>query len=142
MKRTTVIGPLTALAALAIPSAAEGASVWASVNLNTTSLGASAGVGLVPVPFVGTLGVEGGVERLHASPAAPVFAGVTLRDINLPLTDTDAFVGLGLEFSNASRTYLEGGLRTSLIGPFGLKASLRSYLQGGVRAGFGAEVRF
>lgn len=135
---------LALLAGSALPHATA-ASLWASVNLNTDSAGLNAGLGLLPVPFVGTLGLEGGLERPYHTPNTVGTFGVTLRDINLPATSTDAFVGAGLAFFNApngTQPYLEGGLRTGLLGPVGLKASARAYLPGRVRASLGAELRF
>lgn len=131
-----------ALVCLVVPQASA-ASLWGSVNLNTDSVGVTAGFGILPLPLVGTFGVEGSAERLGTSGQTAYSVGATLRDINLPLTGTDAFLGAGVTYVTAFSPYLEGGLRAPLIGPAGLKIAVRSYpQQGRVRAGLGAEVRF
>jgi len=133
-----------ALSALMALSGAHAATAWGSVNLTTQTAGVSGGFSIVPVPFVGTLGVEVGADRAYGSDAAQFSVGATLRDLNLPATGTDAFVGVGLTFLNpGTSAYVEGGLRAPLVGPLGLKVGVRVLPASGAwRAGLGAEVRF
>ena len=63
------LAPVFALAAL-IPTSsplASAAAIWAGADLRTSGYGVRAGVALLPVPFLGTFGVEGGAERPYQS---------------------------------------------------------------------------
>lgn len=134
---------LTIAALLALTPSASAAFSWGSVNLTTNAATVNAGVALLPVPFIGTLGVEGGLERPNGTNNNVFTIGATLRDIGVPLTDTDLFVGAGLVFSGSPEAYLQGGLRANLIGPLGLTATVRAYPASRTfRAGLGAEIRF
>ncbi|PYE55860.1 hypothetical protein [Deinococcus yavapaiensis] len=134
---------LTISALLAATPSASAAFGWGSVNLTTNAATVNAGVALLPVPFIGTLGVEGGFERPTGTTANVLTVGATLRDVGVPLTDTDLFLGAGIVFSATPEPYLQGGLRANLIGPLGLTATVRAYpASRGFRAGLGAEIRF
>ena len=130
---------LSVVAALCLSSSA-GAVTWAGVDASTSGYGARAGTSLLGVPFIGALGVEGSVER-GWSGGTRVAAGVTLRDLNVPLTRTDAFVTVGAAYQRGLNLYAEGGLRGPLLGP----AGWRGYVRGGTAglgAGVGLELRF
>ena len=143
------LAPVFALAAL-IPAASpstSAAAVWAGADLRITGYGVRAGVALLPVPFLGTFGVEAGAERPYQSgtgntDAATFSAALTLRDLNLPLTPVDAFVSAGAEFGDATRFYAEGGLRGPLFGPAGWRAHVRARQDGVFSGGVGVELRF
>ncbi|WP_052351781.1 hypothetical protein, partial [Deinococcus pimensis] len=117
---------LTSVALLAALPGAGAATAWGSVNLTTQTAGVSGGFSILPVPFVGTLGLEAAVDRPYGTDGTQVSVGATLRDLNLPATGTDAFVGLGVTLLNpGTATYVEGGLRAPLVGPLGLKLGVR-----------------
>ncbi|ACO46125.2 hypothetical protein DEDE109153_01690 [Deinococcus deserti] len=129
---------------------AQAAVAWAGVNASTSGYGVHAGVAVVPVPFVGTLGVEASAERAWST-AGPsrLAAGLTVRDLNLPLTRVDAFGTLGGEYrtSTASQpaalaAFAEAGLRGRLAGPAGWRAFARANTSGAFGAGLGLELRF
>ena len=130
---------VTVAAALCLSSSA-GAVTWAGVDASTNGYGARAGTSLLGVPFIGALGVEGSVERGWRGQNR-LAAGVTLRDLNLPLTRTDAFATVGAAYQGGFNVYAEGGLRGPLLGP----AGWRGYVRGstaGFGAGVGLELRF
>ena len=133
-----------ALAALisTISPAASAAAIWAGADLRTSGYGVRAGVALLPVPFLGTVGVEAGAERGYNTDTATFSAALTLRDLNLPLTPVDAFASVGAEFSDATRFYAEGGLRGPLFGPAGWRAHVRARQDGVFSSGVGVEIRF
>ena len=134
---------ILAAVTLGLTSAASAASLWGSVNLTTQTFGVSAGLALLPVPLVGSFGVEAHAERPHGTNDTVLSLGATLRDVNLPLTDTNVYASAGVTFVNPAALYLEGGLRTPLLGPVGLKVAARAYPQlQQYRLGFGAELRF
>lgn len=125
-----------------LPSA-RAAALWVGGDLSTAGFGAHGGVGVFPVPLLGTLGLEGEVLRPWQAGASSVSLGATLRDIPLPLTRTDAFVGAGWRLGPANALYLQAGLRTPLVGPAGLRWALRAYPgTGEFRAAVGLEARF
>lgn len=139
----------TLLAALALAPAASATTFWANANATTEAFSASAGLGLLNLPFPlnGTFGVEGGAERPFSGP--DVFSvGVTIRDIDVPLADVDFFVGAGVTLRpeqtvTSLRPFVEGGLFAPLAGPVGLRLGVRGYPQGQtLRVGAGLEVRF
>ena len=138
------LAPVLALAALipAVSSSAGAAAIWAGADVRTTGYGVRAGVALLPVPFLGTFGVEGGAERGYSTDAATFSAALTLRDLNLPLTAVDAFASVGAEFGDATRFYAEGGLRGPLFGPAGWRAHVRARQDGVFSGGVGVELRF
>jgi hypothetical protein len=148
MSRTVLtrrFAPLLALAALtaaAGTTTADASAVWAGADLRTTGYGVRAGVALLPVPFIGTFGVEAGAERGSTTDATVFTAAVTLRDLNLPLTAIDAFATAGAEFSDATRFYAEAGLRGPLFGPAGWRAHVRARQDGTLSGGVGIEFRF
>ncbi|MGY2892937.1 hypothetical protein [Deinococcus sp. UYEF24] len=142
--------PLLTLAVLttaASSTTASAAAVWAGADLRTSGYGVRAGVALLPIPFVGSFGVEAGAERPYtintANTDATAFtAAVTLRDLNLPLTPVDAFASVGAEFTDATRFYAEAGLRGPLFGPAGWRAHVRARQDGAFSGGVGIEFRF
>ena len=138
------LAPMFALAALisTISPAASAAAIWAGADLRTSGYGVRAGVALLPVPFLGTVGVEAGTERGYNTDTATFSAALTLRDLNLPLTPVDAFASVGAEFSDATRFYAEGGLRGPLFGPAGWRAHVRARQDGVFSGGVGVEIRF
>lgn len=144
MKRLAVV--LT----LFVSGTAQAAVAWAGADALTSGFGVHAGVAVLPVPFVGTLGIEASGERAWtAQGTGRVAAGVTLRDLNLPLTRVDAFATLGGEYRTASAAqasalaaYAEAGLRGPLFGPAGWRAFARANTAGQFGAGVGLELRF
>ncbi|MCD0174943.1 hypothetical protein IHN32_03125 [Deinococcus sp. 14RED07] len=149
MRRTlTALTALSLTAALTAPASA--AAVWAGVDATTSGYGVHAGTALLPIPFIGTVGVEGSAERpWQTSDTAynRYAAGVTLRDLNLPLTKVDAFATVGGQLtagSNENRfaLYGETGLRGPVFGPAGWRAFVRASTAGQIGAGVGLELRF
>lgn len=125
-----------------LPSA-RAAALWVGGDLSTAGFGAHGGVGFLPVPLLGTLGLEAEWLRPWQAGANSVSLGATLRDISLPLTNTDAFVGAGWRLSPTRDLYLDAGIRTPLFGPAGLRLALRAYPGANeLRAGVGLEARF
>lgn len=137
---TRTLLPLLTLAALS--PAAGAAGVWAGVDLSTTGYGARVGAALLPVPFIGTLGIEAGLSRGYTVPDGSYSAALTLRDLNLPLTKVDAFGTVGAEFSDTARLYAEAGLRGPLLGPAGWRVNVRGRQDGVFSGGVGLELRF
>ncbi|MFC4452804.1 hypothetical protein [Deinococcus sonorensis] len=133
---------LIAVLTLAAVPQAHAAALWFGVDARSSGLGARVGAALLPVPFLGTLGLEAGAERGWNRGSTVFSTAVTLRDLNLPVTAVDAFASLGAEFSDAARLYAEGGLRGPLLGPAGWRASARARQDGHFSAGLGLEVRF
>lgn len=137
---------LLTLTALSAPSNA--ATLWAGANANTAGYGVHAGVSVLRVPFIGTLGVEGSAEQGWNSGLRRYAAGVTLRDLNLPFTGVDAFGTVGAELLNRPEQddltagYAEAGLRGPLLGPAGWRAFVRGNTGGQIGAGVGLEIRF
>ena len=128
---------------------AQAAALWAGVDARTSGLDAHIGSALLPVPFIGTLGIEAGAATEYGvSGVSEVRLGGTLRDLNLPLTKIDAYTGGGLSYhlSASSNTglgfYAEGGARGPLFGPLGWRAGLKADTKSGFSAGLGLEVRF
>lgn len=135
--------PLLSLSALSAPASA--ASLWAGADATTTGYGVHAGIALLRVPFIGTLGVEGSAEQQWSSSQSRYAAGLTLRDVNLPLTRVDAFGTVGGELLSTNSTvvgYAEAGLRGPLLGPAGWRAFVRGNTGGQIGAGLGLELRF
>ena len=65
----------------------------------------------------------------------------------MPFTKIDAYLGSGLSYRlNGSVTglgfYLDGGVRSPLVGPLGWRAGLKTDTKSGFSAGVGLEVRF
>ncbi|MFC6800697.1 hypothetical protein ACFQDE_02205 [Deinococcus caeni] len=109
MRRT-----LTALSlAATLPAPASAAAVWAGVDATTGGYGVHAGTALLPIPFIGTIGLEGSAERPWQTTDTSYnryAAGVTLRDLNLPLTKVDAFATVGGQLTTPTAQ----GARTAL----------------------------
>ncbi len=138
---------LAALTLALLSPAAAAAGVWAGVDLTTGGYGARVGVALLPVPFIGTLGVEAGATRPYNTDGAAFSAALTLRDLNLPFTAVDAFATVGAEFGtgtqpSATQLYAEAGLRGPLLGPAGWRAHVRARQDGVFSGGVGVELRF
>lgn len=149
MRRTlTALTALSLAATLTAPASA--AAVWAGVDATTSGYGVHAGSALLPIPFIGTVGVEGSAERPWQTTDTSYnryAAGVTLRDLNLPLTKVDAFATVGGQLtagSNENRfaLYGETGLRGPVFGPAGWRAFVRASSAGQIGAGVGLELRF
>ncbi|WP_241191262.1 hypothetical protein [Deinococcus psychrotolerans] len=147
LPRFAVVAALTLGAASFAP--AQAAVLWAGADLRTNGLDAHVGSALLPIPFIGTVGIEAGAATSSAAGGlSEVRAGGTLRDLNLPFTGTDAFLSGGLAYHTAGNTnsgvgiYLEGGLRGPLVGPLGWRASVKTDTKSGLSAGAGLEVRF
>ncbi|PTA69380.1 hypothetical protein [Deinococcus arcticus] len=147
---------LPAIAALTFWSSASAAAVWAGVNATTAGYGVHAGTALLPVPLLGTLGLEGSAERpwqASASTFSRYAAGLTLRDLNLPLSRVDAFATMGGQLTvptpapgstaqSQLALYGEAGLRGPVLGPAGWRAFVRASSAGQIGAGVGLELRF
>ena len=128
---------------------AQAAALWAGVDARTTGLDAHLGSALLPVPFIGTLGIEAGAAtESGVSGVSEVRVGATLRDLNLPITKIDAYTSAGLSYHLSASSnsgvglYAEGGLRGPLFGPLGWRAGLKTDTKSGFSAGLGLEVRF
>ena len=134
---------LTLAALLLLAPASSAAVLWAGVDANTNSFGARVGFALLPVPFVGTVGLEGGVERPWNTGTTDFSLAATLRDLNIPLSRTDAFVSAGALFRESRITpFAEAGLRFPVALNAGLRVAARADAEGRVRAGAGIELRF
>lgn len=130
-------------ALLAFAPASQAAMLWAGVDANTNSFGARAGFAILPVPFVGTIGLEGGLERPWNTSTTDFSVAATLRDLNIPLSRTDAFVSAGALLRESRITpFAEAGLRFPLVLNAGLRVAARADADGRVRAGAGLELRF
>ncbi|UBV41452.1 hypothetical protein LAJ19_07165 [Deinococcus taeanensis] len=142
--------PLIAVLGFSMPASA--AVAWAGANASTAGFGVHAGAALLPVPFLGTVGLEGSAERPWRTTESSFnrfAAGVTVRDLNLPLTRVDAFATVGGQLLvpagsgvNRFALYGEGGLRGPVFGPAGWRAFVRATTAGQVAAGVGLELRF
>lgn len=133
--------PLLALALLAMSTAS--ATTWLGADAGTSGFGVHAGFSVLRVPLIGALGVEGSAEKAwNTSVANRYSAGVTLRDLNIPITRVDAFATVGAEYVGSFALYGEGGLRGPLLGPAGWRAYLRASTAGHYGAGVGLELRF
>lgn len=138
--------PALALGAASL-TPARAAGLWVGADLRTSGLDAHAGRALLPVPFIGTVGIEAGATS-SAGGLSEVRAGGTLRDLNLPFTKTDAFVSGGLAYhptgtkNSGAGVYLEGGARGPLAGPLGWRVSVKTDTKSGISAGAGLEFRF
>lgn len=135
----TLLAPT--LLTLSLPGASA-ASLWGGVEFSSLSSDIYGGVGVLPLPLIGTLGMQGELARPVGTSGTVFSLGATLRDVHVPGTGLDAFVGAGLTFANTA-PYLEGGLRAPLLGPLGVQAKLRTFPRGGgLRVSVGAELRF
>lgn len=114
------------------------AKTWAGVNATSQGFGAHLGSSLLSALSVGTLGLEGSYERGWLGRPSRYAAGVTLRDLNLPLTSVDAFVSAGAEYRSGGRWYVEGGLRGELLGAAGWRGFVRGSGTGRDTARYGA----
>ena len=129
-----------ALALMSLPGVA-GATTWAGADTGSAGFGVRVGRSLLAVPRLGALGVEGSAEKGWQGKNRYA-VGVTLRDLNLPLTKVDAFASAGAEYRQGLNLYAEGGLRGPVLGPIGWRAYARSTLSGQLGAGVGLELRF
>ncbi|THF88270.1 hypothetical protein E7T09_03425 [Deinococcus sp. KSM4-11] len=131
------------LASAAVTATTAGATTWLGADVGTSGFGVHAGFSLLRIPIIGAIGVEGSAEKAwNTSLANRYAAGVTLRDLNIPITKVDAFATVGAEYSNAFALYGEGGLRGPLLGPAGWRAFVRASTAGHYGAGVGLELRF
>lgn len=140
--------PALALGAASL-APAQAAALWVGADLRTSGLDAHAGSALLPVPLIGTVGVEAGATTSSgAGGLSEVRVGGTLRDLNLPFTRTDGFLSGGLAYHTAGTgnsgvgVYLEGGARGPLAGPLGWRVSVKTDTKSGISAGAGLEFRF
>ena len=148
MKRLLPV--LTVALGLCTLTPAHASALWFGADARTAGLDAHAGVALLPVPFIGTLGIEAGVSSSYGDALSinEFRVGGTLRDLNLPLTSVDAFVSGGAAFhlladsNTATSTYVEGGLRGPVLGPVGWRLSAKGDSFSGFSAGAGLEIRF
>ena len=147
---TRLLPALTVAFGLSAAAPAHAAALWFGADARTAGLDAHAGIALLPVPFIGTLGIEAGVGSSYGNSLSinEYRVGGTLRDLNLPFTSVDAFVSGGAAFhlladsNTATSTYLEGGLRGPVLGPVGWRLSAKGDSFSGFSAGAGLEVRF
>lgn len=121
--------------------ATASARTWAGADASTAGFGVHAGLSVLRVPLIGTLGIEGAAERTWQE-SYRLAVGATLRDLNLPLTKVDAFATVGAEYQNGAHLYAEGGLRGPLLGPAGWRAFMRANTAAQFGAGIGLELRF
>lgn len=124
-------------------TAQAGATTWLGGDATTTGFGVHAGQSLLRVPFIGALGIEAAAEKAWQSSTPNRYAlGLTVRDLNLPLTRVDAFGTVGAEYRERVNLYAEGGLRGPLLGPAGWRAFARANSALKFSAGLGLELRF
>lgn len=131
---------------------ARAAVLWAGADVRTSGLDVHAGSALLPVPFIGTVGIEAGAASNFSGGLAEIRAGGTLRDLNLPFTATDGYASGGLSYhfenkinntsNNGIGVYVEGGLRGPLLGPVGWRAGVKADTKSGLSLGAGLEFRF
>ncbi len=148
MQKHTSITVFTA--ALLLISSVQ-AALWGGADLRTNGLDLHVGKSLLAVPILATAGVEGGLGYSTGNSGKQVHVGVTLRDINLPFSSTDAYVSTGVSYHTATKNgssnglglYTEGGVSGNLLsGPLGWRAGIRSDSKTGLSAGIGVEVKF
>lgn len=137
---------LPVITALSLGASASASSLWAGAEISTTGYGGHAGLALLPIPFVGTIGVEGNYELLRDTNNSRFGVGITARDINIPLSNVDVFASAGLVFNTDTQIYAEAGLRVAIAGPIGWRAyvkanSITSEAKS-FGAGIGLEVNF
>ena len=143
MKRLALITSVVVLSSL--PSA-QAAFAWAGGDLTLQNYDVRGGVQLLPIPFLGTFGVEVALERPWSTDRTDYSFAATLRDIPVPLTTLNLFGSAGIRFREAGQDpFLEGGFRTSLtdlVNAVGLRVSGRLYGNSEFNVGVGIEVRF
>lgn len=132
----------TVLLVAALTGSASASTLWAGADASTAGFGVHAGVSVLQVPFLGALGVEAAAEKGWKSQPNRFAAGLTLRDLNLPLTRVDAFATLGAEYAGGTHLYAEGGLRGPVLGPAGWRVFVRGNTARQFGAGIGLELRF
>lgn len=132
----------TMLVGLLVAAGSAQATTWLGGQVSTQGFGVSAGKSLLRVPLIGALGVEGTLEKTWRTPGPRYALGLTLRDLNLPLTRVDAFGTLGAEYLERINLYAEGGVRGPLLGPAGWRAFVRGNSAMQFGAGVGVELRF
>ena len=144
MKHTLLT--LTSVAALSSLPTAHAAFAWAGADVTLQNYDIRAGIQLLPIPFLGTFGVEAALERLWNAERTDLSFGVTLRDVPVPLTTLNLFGTAGIRFREAGQDpFLEGGFRTSLTdlaNAVGLRVTGRLYTNSEFNVGVGFEVRF
>jgi len=144
LKRTALL--LTSTIALSSLPAAQAAFAWAGGDLTLQNYDVRAGIQLLPVPFLGTFGVEAALERPWNADRTDYSFAATLRDVPVPLTTLNLFGSAGIRFREAGQDpFLEGGFRTSLTdlaNAVGLRVSGRLYTNSEFNVGVGVEVRF
>ena len=143
MKRLALITSVVVLSSL--PSA-QATFAWAGGDLTLKNYDVRGGIQLLPIPFLGTFGVEAALERPWNTDRTDYSFAATLRDIPVPLTTLNLFGSAGLRFREAGQDpFLEGGFRTSLTdlaSAVGLRVSGRLYGNSEFNVGVGVEVRF
>ena len=144
MKRTFLL--MTSVAALSSLPTAQAAFAWAGADVTLQNYDIRAGIQLLPIPFLGTFGVEAALERPWNAERTDLSFGVTLRDVPVPLTTLNLFGTAGIRFREAGQDpFLEGGFRTSLTdlaNAVGLRVTGRLYTNSEFNVGVGVEVRF
>lgn len=119
------------------------ATTWLGGEATTNGYGVHLGQSLLRVPLIGNIGLEGAAEKGWTDSNPNRFAaGLTLRDVNLPLTKVDAFATVGAEYKGGAHLYAEGGLRGPIFGPAGWRAFARANTANQIGAGVGLELRF
>jgi hypothetical protein len=144
MKRTILL--ITSVAALSSLNQTHAAFAWAGGDVTLQNYDIRAGIQLLPIPFVGTFGVEAAFERPWNADRTDLSFAATVRDVPVPLTTLNLFGTAGIRFREAGQDpFLEGGFRTSLTdlaNAVGLRVSGRLYTNSEFNVGVGVEVRF
>jgi hypothetical protein len=143
LKKITLIALLCTLPAL---SSARAAFAWAYGGISSMDYNIGAGVQLLPIPLVGSLGVEAALEKPWNRDINDFSLAAVVRDVQIPLTTVDLFASAGLRVrQTGSDPFLEVGLRTpftDFANAVGLRVSARGYTTSEARFGVGLEVRF
>lgn len=129
---------------------AQAAALWAGADVRSNGFDLHAGTTTLPIPFLATAGLEAGLGRSSGDKGNNARFGVTMRDINIPFSKTDAFISGGAAYHTGAKDdddnglglYVEGGFSGNLVGPLGWRAGVRSDSKSGLSAGIGVEAKF
>lgn len=145
MEMIPIFRAMACMALLCSP--AHAAFGWAFGGVSTQVARVGAGVQILPIPFVGSVGIEGSVEQpWNQNPTQTQWsAAAHLRDVHIPLTEVDVFAGVGGQRgASGINPFAEAGLRTplsSVVGALGLRFSSRLYADHDIHFGLDVELR-
>jgi hypothetical protein len=146
LKKVTGIALLCMVSILPAFSTAKAAFAWAYGGISSADYNIGAGVQLLPIPLIGSFGVEAALEKSWKREINDFSLAAVVRDVQIPLTTVDLFASAGLRIrQTGSDPFLEVGLRTpftDFANAVGIRVSARGYLENEARFGIGLEVRF